>query len=325
MSAVLIYGADVGQVRETATALAQTVVDDLKDPFRVAELDIAGLKEDPARLADEAAAMSLTGGRRVVRVRGAGDSITKIFDSFFNDLVGDALIVVEADSLDSRSSLRKLFEKTDRCAAIACYADEAGSLKSLIEGILRDRQIQASPDAISYLTTSLGGDRMAIRSEIEKLALLVGDGGSVDLETAQATVGDSAAVAIDDVITAVAGGAPKVLQRSLDRALLEGANAIQVLRAAQRHFHRLATARDRMDSGQSADAAMKSLRPPVFFKQAPAFRNQLQFWGRKKLTAAMDRLIDAELQCKTTGMPADTICGQTLLGLAMSAQPRQRR
>ena len=53
---VLIYGEDEGLVRERATKLAKTVVEDLKDPFRVIELGTAQLKEDPSRLRDEAAA-----------------------------------------------------------------------------------------------------------------------------------------------------------------------------------------------------------------------------------------------------------------------------
>ena len=70
---VVIYGNDDGLVAERAVALARTVCEDLKDPFRV--VDIAGdvLKGDPARLADEFGAMSLMGGRRVIRVRPAGE------------------------------------------------------------------------------------------------------------------------------------------------------------------------------------------------------------------------------------------------------------
>src|SRR5690242_7409171 len=66
--AALVYGPDQGMVRERATALAKRVVSDLNDPFRVSELDEAILDADPARLWDEAAALSMIGGRRVVRV-----------------------------------------------------------------------------------------------------------------------------------------------------------------------------------------------------------------------------------------------------------------
>src|SRR5437660_5231916 len=80
--AVLLYGPDDGLVRERAGTIARTVCADLTDPFRVADLSPATLAADPARLADEAAQLSLTGGQRVVRVRGAGDALAKLFGEF---------------------------------------------------------------------------------------------------------------------------------------------------------------------------------------------------------------------------------------------------
>jgi DNA polymerase-3 subunit delta len=97
--AALVYGPDQGMVRERATALAKSITPDLIVPFRVAELDDAAIDSDPARIWDEAAALSMIGGRRVVRVRGGGNSLAKEFERFLSDPKGDALIVVEAGEL----------------------------------------------------------------------------------------------------------------------------------------------------------------------------------------------------------------------------------
>ena len=70
----LIFGVDQGLVQERARRLAETVVDDLSDPFRVSELTAQDIKSDPSRLADEAAAGSLVGGNRVVLVRNAAQA-----------------------------------------------------------------------------------------------------------------------------------------------------------------------------------------------------------------------------------------------------------
>ena len=48
--AVLVFGPDSGLVRERAETLAHGVVDDLSDPFRVAELDSSAVAKDPALL-----------------------------------------------------------------------------------------------------------------------------------------------------------------------------------------------------------------------------------------------------------------------------------
>ena len=80
--AVLLFGPDAGLVRERADTLARAVCPDLRDPFRVAELTAATLVADPARLADEAAQISLMAGRRVVRLRDAGDQQAPLFARF---------------------------------------------------------------------------------------------------------------------------------------------------------------------------------------------------------------------------------------------------
>ncbi|MGZ5989496.1 MAG: DNA polymerase III subunit delta, partial [Rhizomicrobium sp.] len=78
--AALIFGPDQGLVRERAETLIKAIVPDLKDPFLIADLDDGVLASDPARLFDEAAAISMLGGRRVVRVRGGGNSLAKLFE-----------------------------------------------------------------------------------------------------------------------------------------------------------------------------------------------------------------------------------------------------
>src|SRR6185369_6216486 len=83
----LVYGPDAGLVQERAEKLLKSVVPDLTDPFNSADLSEATLLADPARLADEAAAISMMGGRRVVRVRGAGNDLADLLDSFLDDPV----------------------------------------------------------------------------------------------------------------------------------------------------------------------------------------------------------------------------------------------
>ena len=100
---------------------------DERDPFRVADLAAAPFVADPARLHDEAAAQNLTGGRRLVRVRNAGDAVGALFERFLAvPPPGDSFVVVEAAELQSRSSLRRAFEAAKNAAAIPCYPDGSG-------------------------------------------------------------------------------------------------------------------------------------------------------------------------------------------------------
>ncbi len=324
--AVLVYGPDGGLVRERAHILSATVVDDLGDPFRVAQLSAADLKADPARLYDEAAAVSMIGGRRLVRVRADGETIPPSPFEYLLDAPGiDALVVVEAGDLPPRAPMRKLFEAADNAAALPCYADDAGTLDDVIRDTLTAGGLSISRDAARYLADHLGGDRMVTRSELEKIVLYKGGSGEVRLADAEACVGDNASLSTDTAVLAAAEGDFATLDRALTRLHQEGVSPITALRAAQRHLQRLHLAAALVDAGQSPDQAVGALRPPPFFKVRPRMTHQLRVWSRKRLGRALDMLFESEASCKRTGMPAEAICGRALYRVATAAARSRRR
>ncbi len=323
---ILVYGPDIGLIKERAAALIASVVDDPADPFRIVNLSAAGITSDPARLGDEAAAISFGGGRRVVSIGDATDSLTKHLNPFLENPVGDALIVVEAGALGPRSSLRKLAESQGIAAALPCYLDEGRDLERVITQSLSGLGITADRDALAYLVDRLGGDRMMTRRELEKLALYVDNGESqnggkqVTLADAVACVGDSAALTLDDLCFAVADGDQTAVARLLSRLQGEGVAPIAILRAAGRHFTRLHRIAAAVTRGDRIDDAVKSLRPPPFFKYAPRFKNQAQMWSASALTRAIVRLNEVESACKTTGAPDAILCDRTLTALTVAAR-----
>ena len=316
---VLVYGPDQGLARERAEFLARGVVEDTRDPFLVVELSGASLRSDPARLADEAAALSFTGGRRVVRVRDATDGVTSVFKGFLAGSQGGAFVIVEAGELGSRSSLRRLFEGADNAAALACYADDAHSLTGVIIETLKRDGLSAPADVIAYLADNLGADRMMTRNELEKVALYKGGPGSLTLHDVMACIGDGAATSLDAVALAAASGEGPDLDRAMHRVFTEGISPIAILRAAARHFLRLHLASGLMAQGRSLDQAMAALKPRVIFTVAERFRSHLRRWPVERLARALEILIEAEFECKSTGRPPEVICGRALMRIAQAA------
>jgi DNA polymerase III subunit delta len=322
--AVLLHGPDEGLVRERAEAVARSVCPDLRDPFRVADLMAAALAADPARLADEAAQLSLGGGRRVVRVRGASDALAKLLAEFLERTPGEALVVVEAGELPSRSALRRAFEAAGSAVAIGCYPDTPRELAAVIREALAAHRVTASRDAGQFLVEHLGGDRLLTRSELEKLALYAGEGGRVELEDARLSVSDTAALELDDAVMAAAEGDAARVERVLGRVFQQGESPVSIIRALLRHLHRLHGLTAHLARGASIDEVLRTSRPPIFFKQEDSFRRQLGLWTEERLRPQLVRIASAELNMKTTGLPAETICREAMLAVAQAARERRR-
>jgi DNA polymerase-3 subunit delta len=317
---VLIHGEDAGMVRDRAEALVRAAAGSLDDPFLVADLT----RETAGDLAAEAASIPLTGGRRVVRLREATDAAASAVKSIL-DSGAPALVVLEAGVLPPRSKLRALAEAAQDAAAIACYPEEGAALEATIRATLGELGATVQPDALSWLAGQLGADRASTRRELEKLALYAGPGGKIDLDAAMACVGDFAGLSLDDAVFAAAEGDVAMADRALEVAMAEGAAPVQVLRATLMHLQRLQRARAAVEAGVSAEEAMRSLRPPVFFRRSAAFRRALGLWSGAGLDAAAQAMTEAERQCKRTGLPDTTICRAALLTLARRSRQLARR
>jgi DNA polymerase III subunit delta len=323
--AVLLYGPDAGLVRERADTLAHTVCPDLKDPFRVVDLSGSALAADPARLADEAAQLSLIGGRRVIRVRDAADRLAGLFAGFLDTVPGDGFIVVEAGDLPGSSALRRVFDTSPRAVSIGCYLDTPRDRAAVIRDTLRAHRITVSGEATQYLVEHLGSDRLLTRAELEKLAVYAGEGSHVELDDARLSIDNNAALATDDAVMAAAEGDAARVDRVLDRVFQEGESAVSVVRAMLRHLQRLHVLAARLAAGATVAEVVRTARPPIFYRQEDNFKRQLVLWNEAALRAQLDRVGQAELHMKLTGLPADTVCREALLAVAQATRSRAMR
>jgi len=318
--AVLLYGDDVGLIRERAVRLTRTVAGAADDPFRVVEVERDGIGEIPT----EMAALSLSGGRRVVRVRDVGDAAAGAVQAALAG-PGEALLVLEAPGLPKRSKLRELVDKAAEAVSIGCYPAEGQALEQTIRSALSERGVGVDEDALAWLSGQLGADRAVTVSELEKLALFVSAGGRVDIAAARECVGDLAGLSLEDALFAATAGEMAAADRALELALAEGAAAVQVVRAGLGHVQRLQRARAAVADGVSIGDVVRALRPPLFFRRQPAFTQALRLWTPAALEWAANRFWEAERACKRTGLPGETIARNAVSGVAQRAAAMRRR
>ncbi|HEY4165109.1 MAG TPA: DNA polymerase III subunit delta [Dongiaceae bacterium] len=320
IAAVLVFGPDEGLVRERVNALVKAVAGSGDDPFRVAELDADTLRGDPARLMDEAGAISMLGGRRAVRVNGITDGQAKIVEEFLGSHRDsrNALVIFEAGELPGRAALRKAFEGAAHAAVIACYHDSAADLKSVIQAQLSAAGMNAAPAAMAYLEQSLGGDRGATRSEIEKLILYAGEAKRIELEDAVASVGHSAEVQLDDLSFAIAEGDAKGVERQFDLNLAETA-PIMILRGLARHFLKLHGAVGRLEAGEPLQNAMVALNSPLFWRDRPRLEKQCKRWSSRGIATALQKIGETEAQAMRHRDLAESLTRRA--GLEIAALP----
>lgn len=325
--AAVIHGKDRSGVAERAEILCRTITPDLNDPFNVTLLTDSDIDGDEARLEEALTALSMIGGRRLVRVRLGAEkaSVDKMLaaalkvhaDGGFNP---DAMLVVEAGALGRDSALRKASEASSGAVGIACYEDETGDVARMTREALAADKVGLTGDALDRFVAQLPRERGLMRQEIERLALYIGPGSgrTLDVEELETHLGVEPDASLQDAALQAFGGRPTPAQSGLRRAFAEGESAVMAVRQASLHLGKLRRINVLQSNGAGAKEAAKAAG--VFWKQEAEMLRQARAWRLDALDAVQDSVNVADVASKSTGLPDQLIAERLLLEIAARAR-----
>lgn len=314
----LAYGPDTGLVRETAQRLIRQLSGDDPEAASIVTLDGSEVDADPSILAVEARTISLFGGKRIVRVRGATKSIVMTLTELRDD-PGGAAIVIEAGNLTPKDALRALVEAAKLGRALPCYPDSDETLQALIRESFNQSGIRVDADVVTTLREILGNDREITRRELEKLTLYAAKSKVLTREDVILLCADNGMLVIDAIIDATGGGHAERLELALNRALSSAVDPQRLLAMASLHFANLRRWRTEVDAGKSPRMVLDGQRPKPHFSRAAALEQQLRLWSDSALATACERILQATADSRRRPALAEASLRRALLALCMMA------
>lgn len=315
---VLIYGPDHGLTTERGRRLVASLGLPLDDPFGVVRLEASELEQQPGRLIDEARTVPMFAARRLLWIRGAAlqRSLADSVRMLCADPPRDCMVVVEAGDLKKGAALRAAVEASPHAMALPCYADDDRTVERLIDEVLGAAGLDIAPDARLLLRRGLGGDRLATRSELEKLVLYAMGSGVITAAHVDALAGDASGLSIDDAVDAVLAGETARFDAIYSRQCQSATQTYAFLSGTTRQFTMLRSLRADVDAGKSTAAAVAASRPPIFFSRRSIVERALRA-SSADVEDALRRLYDCVLVTRREPALAVAVTRQTLLSLAM--------
>lgn len=312
----LLHGPD----ESTAQALVARLARALGEGAERVDLDGAGLRNDPARLADEAAALSLFGGARFIRVTGAGEESLDAVNALLGAAHAGNPAIMVAPTVKATSKLVKAAIESDRALAFACYPPNARDAAGIIAEVARGAGVRLSPAAVQRLIRGSDGDRAVMTREIEKLALYL-DAASdrpadADDAALEAIGAEMAEGEIGEIVMAASAGDVPALIDGLRRMNGPDSSPIPILRALGRRLVMLSDMRAAVDDGEGVDQVMKRHR--VFWREEAATAAALRRWSMPALIAAQAAARRTEREVIAAGAAGRTVSDMFLLRLARS-------
>lgn len=313
----LFHGPDEAGAADLADRLARA----LGPQAERVDLDMKALREQPGRLADEAASLSLFGGARYIRLSGieesAGEAISLLLGA---ERAGSPVIAI-GPGLKASGKLVKQAIAAPAALSFACYVPEGMDAAKLAASIAREHGLRLVGEVPQRLAASCAGDRAILAREIEKLALFLDASPErsreADAAALDAIGADLGEVQLSDAIDAVLDGRTGDIGSELAKLDAGGSGMIPLLRQLTRRLIALAEMRIEADAGSSIDQTLEKHR--VFFREKAATGRALRRWNAGQIERAIERVRGAERGLMHSGSAGEVLAEAECVTLARQA------
>jgi DNA polymerase-3 subunit delta len=324
---ILLYGPEEGLIESRAELCIERFLGRKANAYEVIRVSYEGVKAAPGAFMDQIRNRDFLAPKKIMWIRDCGATFHKEVQQLFRAVPTHCFVIwVSSGELTPSSSFRKWFEQAENALSVPCYTEEGNNLIRTVERTLNVAGLVADQSVVRYLAEHLAGNRLHLENEITKLSLYMGDENRVlDVGTVAQVIGEVQPHSLDQLYMFLAGGK---LQESIEivRFLLEEGNVpVSILRSLTRSFSRLWQIHELIQQGLDIETAMKRLKPPIFFKQAPFISQHVKWWNLPAIQQVLHRLYEAEAQSKQTGADGALILERLFLFVTHLAHLSQKR
>lgn len=254
-------------------------------------------------------------GKRVVRIKGADDFISKnrpLLENYFDNPCPTGRLLLTVSSWDSRTKLAKKLPKVGKLITVAAPTRKELPYR-LMEYAKDAYDKKLSKDAAIFLIELTGEELTRLYSEIDKLALYSVDQKVITQNHIESLIGHNRlfnAFAVIDAI--IAGNTGVAIERLRGMFEADKSTEYTVVGAFAYHIRKMFNAKILLDKGMQQRQIENKLR---IWGNTNAFFEHLRKMSLKQISSYLQQLAETDYRIKTGQETARVIMEQLVIRL----------
>ena len=238
-----------------------------------------------------------------------------------NDKILDAIKIIEpkidsqkfyliSESLDKRSKIRNYFEKSNNCGVVACYNDNEISFKKIIIDRLKNYK-GVTTENINLISDKCNLNRDKLNNELDKIYtfFLEKNINRNQLEILlDNKINNDFSLLKDEAFN----GNKIETNKLLSDTIIDSEKNILYLSIINQRLLKLNEI-FKLIGQTSLEKAIDMLKPPIFWKDKPAFLKQSKKWNMDKIKKILNKTYSLELEIKSNSIVNKNILLKKLL------------
>ena len=241
---------------------------------------------------------SLFENEKSIVINRGSDKIYEILINLIKRNVDGITIIINANVLEKKSKLRKLFEREKNLACIATYPDTNEILSGLAITFFKKIKISISQQNINLIVDKCGGDRLNLENELEKIKTYLKEKKSISSEEISKLINLSENHTFYELIDNCLAKKTNKTINILNENNFSNEDCIIILRTFLLKAKKNLGLSIEYDKNKDINKTINSAKPPIFWKEKDIVKTQLNKWKPEKIRELIYLINDLEVQIK---------------------------
>ena len=240
---------------------------------------------------------SLFDEKKIYLIERCSEKISEIISDIIEDKMNDP-IIVDCGILEKKSKLRNLVEKSNNAIIIPTYKDNLQSLIGIAKTFFVERKISISYETLNLLVNRCSGDRGNLKQELEKISNYLTGRKTLSLREISTLTNLSENYSAAELVDASLSKNIRKTQEIIDENNYSHEDIFLVLRIFLHKTKKILNLMEVMEHEKDIEKIITEHKPPIFWKEKPIIKKQLQIWSLKSIKDIIYKLNDIELKIK---------------------------
>ena len=289
----LVYGENDGLKKE--------VIQDLQKNLKgnIDHCDEAQILMDKEIFYEKIFNQSLFDKEKIIIINRCSEKIYELIENILEKDISDTKIILNANILEKKSKLRNLFEKNKELIVIPTYKDTSIGLLEIARKFFYNYKISISQEAINLLVSRCNGDRGHLKSELDKVLIYMHGKKNINLEEIYKLTNLSENISINELVDNSLSKNYQKTSEIINESSYKLDDGIIILRTFLQRAKRLLNIYEKQDNNVNFDSLINDYKPPIFWKDKPVVKRQLENWSKSKIKDLINNINKTETYLKT--------------------------
>tara|TARA_Y100000816_G_C26064362_1_gene559258 strand:+ start:168 stop:1154 length:987 start_codon:yes stop_codon:yes gene_type:complete len=288
----LVYGENEGLKNEVVQNLKKSLIGNIEN------YDEAQILTEKELFYGKIFNQSLFEKEKILIVDRCSEKIYEIVENILEKNISDIKIIFNANILEKKSKLRNLFEKDKELIIIPTYKDTSLNLLEIARKFFYNYKISISQEAINLLVSRCNGDRGHLKSELDKILIFMQDKKKINLEEIYKLTNLSENFSINELVDTSLSKNYQKTSEIINESNYKLEDGIIILRTFLQKAKRLLNIYEKHENNSSFDSLINDYKPPIFWKDKPVVKKQLENWSKLKVKDLINDINKTETYLK---------------------------